>query len=171
MRAARALRGETRSRRAGASAMVTGASPSSQRRIFSASCVRADGARAPIKTTLTVRPPADTLAADTTHRAGSSKRPATATTAGSGRPGADSSGAKKEVEGLFIVDTLTMTARFHPVRVGIAGDEYFEVLGGVREGQTIVAGPYQAIRDLRNDAKVRNQPNGGGRGTQARPRS
>jgi len=102
---------------------------------------------------LTVRPPADTLSPDSA-RAGASKRPAGA--AGANRPGADTTGAKKEVEGLFIVDTVTMTARFHPVRVGIAGDEYFEVLGGVRAGQTIVAGPYQAIRDLKEGAHVRS---------------
>jgi len=110
---------------------------------------------------LTVRPASDTLPPDTAHGAASAKRPAAA---GANRPvGPDTSGAKKEVEGLFIVDTVTMVARFHPVRIGIAGDEYFEVLSGVREGQTIVAGPYQAIRDLHNDAKVRDQA-GGGRG-------
>jgi HlyD family secretion protein len=118
---------------------------------------------------LTVREPSDTLRADSAAR-GSSKRgaapaAATRTTAAA----ADTAtGKKKEVEGLFVVDTVTMQARFVAVRVGIAGDEYFEVLGGVREGQTIVAGPYQAIRDLRNDAKVRNQSPTGGRGAPAR---
>jgi HlyD family secretion protein len=114
---------------------------------------------------LTVRPPADTLPPDTT-RGGARKRPDSAAT-GHGT-GADSTTGKKEIEGLFIVDTVTMIARFHPVRVGIAGDEYFEVLGGVREGQTIVAGPYQAIRDLKNDAKVRPSASGSGRGAPAR---
>lgn len=120
---------------------------------------------------LTVRPPADTMAADTSHRASGSKRPAQTAAAANRPAGADSAAGKKEVEGLFIVDTVTMTARFHPVRVGIAGDEYFEVLGGIREGEMIVAGPYQAIRDLKNDAKVRNQTTGGGRGAAARPGS
>jgi len=114
---------------------------------------------------LTVRPASDTLPLDSTRGAASAKRPAG--TAGN-RAGADSAAAKKDVEGIFIVDTLTMSARFHPVRIGIAGDEYFEVLTGVREGQTIVAGPYQAIRDLHNDAKVRNQSNTAGRGGAAR---
>ena len=31
-------------------------------------------------------------------------------------------------------------ATFRPVKVGIAGDEYFEVVDGLREGETIVAG-------------------------------
>jgi HlyD family secretion protein len=46
-------------------------------------------------------------------------------------------------------------ATFRPVRVGIAGDEYFEVVDGVKSGETIVAGPYQAIRDLKDGAHVR----------------
>jgi HlyD family secretion protein len=112
---------------------------------------------------LTVREPSDTLHADSTARGGRGRSAANTTAR------ADSAtGKKKEIEGLFVVDTVTMLARFVPVRVGIAGDEYFEVLSGVREGQTIVAGPYQAIRDLKNDAKVRHQSNSGGRGTPAR---
>jgi HlyD family secretion protein len=46
-------------------------------------------------------------------------------------------------------------ATFRPVKVGIAGDEYFEVLDGLKAGETIVAGPYQAIRDLKDGARVR----------------
>jgi HlyD family secretion protein len=111
---------------------------------------------------LTVREPKDTLAADTTAGAGS-KRPAANAPAGAGTDTA--SGRAKEIEGVFVVDTTTMIVRFRAVRVGIAGDEYFELLGGVREGETIVAGPYQAIRDLRNQTKVRNS--GGNRGPQA----
>ncbi|MBA3658538.1 MAG: efflux RND transporter periplasmic adaptor subunit [Gemmatimonadales bacterium] len=60
---------------------------------------------------------------------------------------------KKEAEGVFIVREGIAT--FRPVKVGIAGDEYFEVKDGLREGETIVAGTYQAIRDLRDGAKVR----------------
>jgi HlyD family secretion protein len=62
-------------------------------------------------------------------------------------------GKKKETEGVFIV--ANGKATFRPVRVGIAGDEYFEVLDGVKPGETIVAGPYQAIRDLKEGSGVR----------------
>jgi HlyD family secretion protein len=41
------------------------------------------------------------------------------------------------------------------VKVGIAGEEHFEVVEGVQPGDTIVAGPYQAIRDLKEGARVR----------------
>jgi HlyD family secretion protein len=59
----------------------------------------------------------------------------------------------KEAEGVFVVRDGQAT--FRPVKVGIAGDEYFEVIDGLREGETIVAGTYQAIRDLRDGARVR----------------
>jgi HlyD family secretion protein len=60
---------------------------------------------------------------------------------------------KREAEGVFIVREGAAT--FRPVKVGVAGDEYFEVVDGLREGETIVAGTYQAIRDLKDGAKVR----------------
>ena len=59
----------------------------------------------------------------------------------------------KEAEGVFVVRDGQAT--FRPVKVGIAGDEYFEVTDGLREGETIVAGTYQAIRDLKDGARVR----------------
>jgi HlyD family secretion protein len=58
----------------------------------------------------------------------------------------------REEEGVFLVQNGI--ASFRPVKVGIAGDEYFEVLDGLRGGETIVAGTYQAIRDLKDGAKV-----------------
>ena len=42
-----------------------------------------------------------------------------------------------------------------PVKVGVAGDEYFEVLDGLNEGEVIASGPYQTIRDLKEGARVR----------------
>jgi len=60
---------------------------------------------------------------------------------------------EREEEGVFLVQNGV--ASFRPVKVGIAGDEYFEVLDGLRGGETIVAGTYQAIRDLKDGARVR----------------
>jgi HlyD family secretion protein len=60
---------------------------------------------------------------------------------------------EREEEGVFLVQNGV--ASFRPVKVGIAGDEYFEVVDGLRGGETIVAGTYQAIRDLKDGAKVR----------------
>ncbi len=62
-------------------------------------------------------------------------------------------GRSEETEGVFIVrDGL---ANFVPVNVGIAGEEHFQVLTGLQEGDSIVAGPYQVIRDLSDSTKVR----------------
>jgi HlyD family secretion protein len=66
---------------------------------------------------------------------------------------AGDAGKKKEAEGVFVVHNGTAT--FRPVKVGIAGEEHFEVVEGVHEGDTIVAGPYQAVRDLKEGARVR----------------
>jgi HlyD family secretion protein len=60
---------------------------------------------------------------------------------------------EREEEGVFLV--RNGVANFRPVKVGIAGDEFFEVLDGLRGGETIVAGTYQAIRDLKDGARVR----------------
>jgi HlyD family secretion protein len=60
---------------------------------------------------------------------------------------------KREAEGVFVVRNGVAT--FRPVKTGVAGDEYFEVVDGLREGETIVGGTYQAIRDLKDGAKVR----------------
>lgn len=57
-----------------------------------------------------------------------------------------SAGEGRGVEGVFVVRGDTVV--FRPVEVGIAGDSYFEVLSGLSAGDTVVAGPYQAIRDL-----------------------
>ena len=60
---------------------------------------------------------------------------------------------EREEEGVFLVQNGVAT--FRPVKVGIAGDEYFEVIDGLHGGETIVAGTYQAIRDLKDGDKVR----------------
>ncbi len=62
-------------------------------------------------------------------------------------------GKIKDVEGVFVVENGL--ARFRPVKVGIAGDEYFEVINGLREGDTVVSGSYQAIRDLTDSSRVK----------------
>ncbi|MDX2193890.1 MAG: efflux RND transporter periplasmic adaptor subunit [Gemmatimonadales bacterium] len=83
-------------------------------------------------------------------------RPASATPAQApaAAPAADAAAKKKkEKEGVFIVRDNVAT--FRPVKVGIAGDEYFEVLEGLQEKETIVGGTYQAIRDLKDGAKVK----------------
>jgi HlyD family secretion protein len=61
---------------------------------------------------------------------------------------------KKDVEGVFIVGADNKVT-FRPVKVGIAGDRYFEVLSGLTQGERIVGGTYQAIRELKDGDVVR----------------
>ena len=61
---------------------------------------------------------------------------------------------KQDVEGVFVIGKDNKVT-FRPVKVGVAGEEYFEVLSGVNQGENIVAGSYQAIRDLKEGMFVR----------------
>ncbi len=61
---------------------------------------------------------------------------------------------KKDVDGVFVVGSDNKVT-FRPVKVGIAGEQYFEVLNGLKPGEKIVAGTYQAIRELKDGAQVR----------------
>ena len=61
---------------------------------------------------------------------------------------------KKDVEGVFVIGK-DLKVTFRPVKVGIAGEKYFEVTDGLKEGDRIVAGTYQAIRELKDGTLVR----------------
>jgi len=62
--------------------------------------------------------------------------------------------AQPDVEGVFVVGKDNHVT-FRPVKIGIAGEEYFEVLSGLQEGDRIVAGSYQAIKELKDSSLVR----------------
>jgi HlyD family secretion protein len=66
---------------------------------------------------------------------------------------------EQETEGVFVV--VDEIAQFRPVKVGIAGEEHFEVLEGLDAGETIVAGPYQTIRDLQDSTRVEAEQESG----------
>jgi HlyD family secretion protein len=61
---------------------------------------------------------------------------------------------KRDIEGVFVVGPDNKV-HFKPVKVGIAGERYFEVLSGLQKGDRIVAGTYQAIRDLKDGALIK----------------
>ncbi len=58
-----------------------------------------------------------------------------------------------EVTGVFVM--RDGKADWVPVEIGIAGDRYFEIRRGLRGGETVVSGSYQAVRDLQDDDAVR----------------
>jgi HlyD family secretion protein len=61
---------------------------------------------------------------------------------------------KRDVEGVFVVGEDNKVT-FRPVKVGIAGDRFFEVISGLQAGERIVGGTYQAIRELKDGSLVR----------------
>ena len=76
------------------------------------------------------------------------------TAVGLGKPKPKKEVGKKDVEGVFVVGADNKVT-FRPVKVGIAGEKHFEVLSGLKKGDKIVAGTYQAIRELKDGAMVR----------------
>jgi HlyD family secretion protein len=58
-----------------------------------------------------------------------------------------------QIEGVYVVEEDGVV-RFTPVEIGVTGDNYFEVLDGLDEGQTVVSGSYQAIRELRDGSAI-----------------
>src|SRR5712671_1150688 len=76
------------------------------------------------------------------------------TAVGLGKPKPKKEVGKKDVEGVFVVGKDNKVT-FRPVKVGIAGEKHFEVLSGLKSGEKIVAGTYQAIRELKDGALVR----------------
>jgi HlyD family secretion protein len=63
-----------------------------------------------------------------------------------------------DVEGVFLVEGGRV--QFVAVDIGITGQEHFEVVSGISQGDTIVAGPYQQIRDLINGDRVQEEEEG-----------
>jgi len=62
--------------------------------------------------------------------------------------------AKKETEGVFVFRDEKF-AEFVPVKTGIAGDKYFEVLEGLKAGERVVTGPFNSVRDLQDGDAIR----------------
>lgn len=60
---------------------------------------------------------------------------------------------RRETEGVFVMENGR--AVFTPVRTGIAGDRYFEVIEGLASGAQVVTGPFNSVRDLQDGDEVR----------------
>ncbi|MDX1674832.1 MAG: efflux RND transporter periplasmic adaptor subunit [Longimicrobiales bacterium] len=65
----------------------------------------------------------------------------------------------EDIEGVFVI--RDGQARFVAVDVGITGREHFEILSGLTAGDSVVAGPYEAIRQLNDGDPVRVLPESG----------
>jgi HlyD family secretion protein len=60
---------------------------------------------------------------------------------------------RKEVEGVFI--HRGTVAEFVPIKLGISGDKYFEVLDGLKAGDEVITGPYNSVRTLADGDDVK----------------
>lgn len=59
----------------------------------------------------------------------------------------------KQIEGIYVVGPEDRVS-FTPVEKGIMGELKIEIRSGLKSGQTIVVGPYSALRQLKNDMLV-----------------
>jgi HlyD family secretion protein len=64
---------------------------------------------------------------------------------------------RKETEGVFVVSNGRGV--FTPVKVGIAGEQYFEVLSGLKAGDEVITGPFNSVRELADGGEVKVQQN------------
>jgi HlyD family secretion protein len=60
---------------------------------------------------------------------------------------------RKEIEGVFIL--TDNHAVFTPVKVGIAGEKYFEVSSGLKEKDQVITGPFASVRTLKDGDAVK----------------
>ena len=60
---------------------------------------------------------------------------------------------RKETEGVFVV--RDSHAEFVPIKMGIAGDKYFEVQSGLKAGDQVITGPYNSVRGMTDGDLVR----------------
>ncbi len=60
---------------------------------------------------------------------------------------------RKETEGVFVV--RDNRAEFVPIKMGIAGEKYFEVLSGLKEGDQVIVGPYNSVRGMADGDPVK----------------
>jgi HlyD family secretion protein len=67
---------------------------------------------------------------------------------------------RKEIEGSFVI--RDGRAVFTPIKVGIAGEKFFEVLDGLSEGDEVITGPFASVRSLKDgdQVKVTTSPTG-----------
>jgi HlyD family secretion protein len=80
---------------------------------------------------------------------GPGKRRSTTVSAAELKPGQE----RKELEGVFLVKDNKAT--FVPMKTGIAGEKYFEVISGVKEGDRVIVGPFSSVRELADGADVK----------------
>jgi HlyD family secretion protein len=62
---------------------------------------------------------------------------------------------RRETEGVFVL--RANRAVFVPIKVGIAGERYFEVLSGLNANDQVITGPFNSVRELADGSEVKIQ--------------
>jgi HlyD family secretion protein len=62
---------------------------------------------------------------------------------------------RMETEGVFVF--RDGRAIFAPIKVGIAGERYFEVLSGLSDNDRVITGPFNTVREMADGSEVRLQ--------------
>ena len=78
------------------------------------------------------------------------------------KPGeAPAKGAPRDEEGVYLDEGGK--ARFQPIKTGLLGELSVEVVSGLKGGETIISGPFKALRELKDgDAVKLEEPKKGG---------
>jgi HlyD family secretion protein len=63
---------------------------------------------------------------------------------------------REETEGVFVF--RDGKAVFTPVKTGVAGEQYFEVLEGLEPGDQVITGPFASVRELSDGEAIKLQP-------------
>lgn len=63
---------------------------------------------------------------------------------------------REEKEGVFLM--RDGKAVFTPVKTGVAGEQYFEVLEGLKPDDRVITGPFASVRELSDGEAVKEQP-------------
>jgi HlyD family secretion protein len=62
---------------------------------------------------------------------------------------------RKETDGVFVVRDKSKNVEFVPIKLGIAGDKYFEIVSGLKPGDQVVTGPYNSVRNIADGDPVK----------------
>jgi HlyD family secretion protein len=99
-----------------------------------------------------VRDPANKIVRANTEKNRTQRPRSTVVTAEELPPGQ----TRKEEEGVFVV--RNNVAEFIPVKTGIAGDKYFEVVSGeIKDGDQVITGPFASVRNLKDGDTIKVQ--------------
>jgi HlyD family secretion protein len=71
------------------------------------------------------------------------------------KPAAKSAAKPEDEEGVYVHEAGKV--KFVPVKTDLSGESAIEIVSGLKEGQEIVTGPFRALRDIKDGAKVKEQ--------------